>query len=144
MIRHIVYGNELVLLSGHDAGDVLLQFVAVFRPDKVLPAFDGKHNVDVDLRVGVRHARKMPLLTELGESFWFALVLQRCRAYGAGDVFGFGFGSTRNVAPDGLLISSSILQQNSGIHHLARIVPSCSGATSSTRPNRRSFAPSTR
>jgi len=31
----------------------------------ILPAFNGKYDMDVDLRVGVGHGRKMPLLTEL-------------------------------------------------------------------------------
>ena len=42
-----------------------LQLVVVFRLDKALPAFDSKHAVNVDLRVGIGHAPKMPLLTEL-------------------------------------------------------------------------------
>ena len=46
-----------------------------------MASFDGKHDVDVGLGVGVGHALKMPLLTELGNLF--ALVLQRCRTYGA-------------------------------------------------------------
>jgi hypothetical protein len=41
----------------------------VFRLDKALPAFDGKHDVNVDLRVGIGHARKMTLLTELENLF---------------------------------------------------------------------------
>ena len=77
MVRHVVYRNQLVLLGGDDAGDVFLQLVVAFRRDEALPAFDGEDDLDVDLRVGVGHARKMPLLTELGSSF--ALVLQRCR-----------------------------------------------------------------
>jgi hypothetical protein len=39
-----------------------------------LAAFDGKHDMDVNLGVGVGHARKMPLLTELGNLF-------RCGCY---------------------------------------------------------------
>ena len=81
MIRHIVDRNQLLLLSGDDAGDVFLQFVVVFRLDEALPAFNGEHDVDVNLHVGVGHAQKMPLLTELENQF--ILVLQRCRAYGA-------------------------------------------------------------
>lgn len=40
--------------------------------DEVLSAFDGEHNVNVDLRVGVGHEQKMPLLTELGNLFWIS------------------------------------------------------------------------
>jgi hypothetical protein len=50
----------------------------VFRLDEVLPAFDGKHDMEIDLRVGVGHVRKMPLLTELGNSL-SSPFLQRCR-----------------------------------------------------------------
>jgi hypothetical protein len=41
----------------------------MFRFDEILPALDGEHDVNIYLRVGVRHARKMPLLTELGNTF---------------------------------------------------------------------------
>ena len=43
--------------------------------------FNGEHDVDINLRVGVGHAPKMPLPAELENHF--ILVLQRCRAYGA-------------------------------------------------------------
>src|ERR1039458_4127593 len=72
VIRHIVYRNQLLLLTGDDAGDVFLKFVVVFRLDEVLPAFDGEHNMEIDLRVGVGHASKMPLLTELENLFYSA------------------------------------------------------------------------
>ena len=80
MVRHIVDGNQFLFLTGDDAGDVLLEFIVVFRLDEVLSAFDSKHDVNVDLRVGVGHLRKMPLLTELENPFfdWF---LQRCRPW---------------------------------------------------------------
>jgi len=42
--------------------------------DEILPAFDGKHDMDVNLGIGVGHARKMPLLTEPGNLF-------RCGCY---------------------------------------------------------------
>jgi hypothetical protein len=71
----------VVSLIVSDAGDVLLEFVIVFRPDEILPALDGEHDIDVNLRVGIGHARKMPLLTEL--EIFFLPVLQRCRSYGA-------------------------------------------------------------
>jgi hypothetical protein len=69
MIRHIIDGNQFLLLTGDDAGDVFLEFAVVFGFDEILSAFDGEHDVDVDLRVGVGHARKMPLLTELRNLF---------------------------------------------------------------------------
>ena len=77
MVRHVVYRNQLVPLRGNDAGDVFLEFVVVFRCDEALPAFHGKHDMDVNLRIGIRHAPTMPLLTEIGNLF--LLVLQRWR-----------------------------------------------------------------
>src|ERR1700690_1806525 len=69
-VRHIVDGNQFLVLTGDNTGDVFLKFVVVFGFDEVLSAFDSKHDVDVNLRVGVGHARKMPLLTELVNLFW--------------------------------------------------------------------------
>jgi len=65
MVRHIIYGNQFLPLRRDDARDVFLQFVVMFGLNEILPAFDGEHDVDVNLRVGVGHGRKMPLLTEL-------------------------------------------------------------------------------
>jgi hypothetical protein len=69
VIRHVVYRNQLLLPREDDARDVFLKLVIVIRLDEALPAFDRKHDVDVDLRAGVGHARKMPLLTELENYF---------------------------------------------------------------------------
>jgi len=73
MVRHIVDGNELLFLTGDDASDVFLKFVIVLRLDEILPAFHREHDMNVDLCVGVGHARKMSQ--------------QICRAYGAQIVF---------------------------------------------------------
>ena len=99
MIRHIVYGNQLLLLPGHDAGDVFLKFVIVLCLDKALPTLDGKHDVKINLRVGVGHVSKMPLLAELENLFFW--VLQRCRADGATKFGEFaGFASFADVQPE--------------------------------------------
>ena len=83
VIRHIVYGNQFLILTGNNAGDVFLKFVVMVRLDEALPAFDGEHDMDVDLRVGVGHASKMPLLTELENLFSFGATkisrLRRCQ-----------------------------------------------------------------
>ena len=71
MIRHIVDGDQFVFLRGNNTGDIFLQFLVMFGRDEALPAFDGKHYVKINLRVGVGHEQKMPLLTELGNLFWF-------------------------------------------------------------------------
>lgn len=70
MVGHIVDGNHFLLFTCHNPCDVLLQFIIVFGPNKILPAFYGKYDVNVDLRVRVRHPQMMPLLTELGNLFW--------------------------------------------------------------------------
>ena len=64
MVGHIVYGNQLLPLRGDDAGDVFLQFVIVFRRDEILPAFHRKHDVKINLCVGIGHAWNISLLTE--------------------------------------------------------------------------------
>ena len=70
MIRHIVDGDQFLFLAGDDAGDEFLQFIIVFRRDEILPAFNGEHDVDINLRVGVCHTRNMSLLTELENPFY--------------------------------------------------------------------------
>ena len=69
MVRHIIDGDQFLSLAGHDAGDEFLQFVIVFRWNEILPAFDGEHNMDVNLRVGIGRLIKMPLQTELENLF---------------------------------------------------------------------------
>jgi hypothetical protein len=46
-------------------GRLTQQFVVVFRGNKVLPDFYGKHDLNGNLRTVIGHAPKMPLLTEL-------------------------------------------------------------------------------
>jgi hypothetical protein len=71
VIRHIVYGNQFLPLAGDNACDVFLKFVIMFRLDEVSPTFDSEHDVDINLRVGICHEPKMPLLTELENLFSF-------------------------------------------------------------------------
>jgi len=85
MIRHIVYRNQFLFQAGNDASDVFLQLVVVFRLDEALPAFNGEHDVDINLRVGVCHARNMSLLTELENLFWLVSTnMSRLRRWGSG------------------------------------------------------------
>src|SRR5665213_3303652 len=72
VIRHIVYGNQFLLFPRDNAGDVFLKFVIVLRLNEALPAFNGEHDMEIDLRVGVGHAPKMPLLTEHENLFYSA------------------------------------------------------------------------
>jgi hypothetical protein len=53
----------------------------VSRFDEALPAFDGEHDMNINLGAGIGHEPKMPLLTELENLIW--LFLQRGRADGA-------------------------------------------------------------
>ena len=55
MIRHIVYGDQFVLLARDDSGHVFLQFVVVRGFDQVLASFHGKDDVDIDLGIRVGH-----------------------------------------------------------------------------------------
>ena len=80
MVRHVVYGDQLILPGGDNASDVLLEFIVIFWIDQRLPAFDCEDDVDVNLGVGVGHGKKVPLLTELGNSIWL-MVLQRYRPW---------------------------------------------------------------
>ena len=84
MIRHIVYRNQLLLLSRDDASDVFLKFVVMFWFYEALPAFDGEHDMEIDLCVGIC----LPLLAELENLYlvWFY----------------------RDFAPTALLVTSSI------------------------------------
>jgi hypothetical protein len=69
MVGHVVYGNQFVLLGGNNPGDKFAQFLTVFGPDQILSPLNGKYDMDINLRVGIGHAQKMPLLTELGNLF---------------------------------------------------------------------------
>ena len=85
MVRHIVDGNELLFLTGDDASDVFLKFVIVLRLDEILSAFHREHDVNVDLCVGVGHARECFYkdVAPTALKLLFVWVLQICRAYGA-------------------------------------------------------------
>jgi hypothetical protein len=41
-------------------GHVLLQLIVVLAPNQVLPALNGKKDMDVNLRVGVGHDMPLP------------------------------------------------------------------------------------
>src|SRR6266540_1979265 len=77
VVGHVINCNELLSLPRNNARDVFLELVVVLRANEILSAFDGEDDMDIDLRVGVGHARKMPLLTELGQTQ--NSLLQRCR-----------------------------------------------------------------
>ena len=65
--------DELLLLPGHDAGDVFLQLFLSFRSNHASPRGDGEDDVHVNLGVGVGHRRRCAAPTELG--VFFRLVL---------------------------------------------------------------------
>jgi len=69
MIRHIVYGDQFLPLTGNDTGNVLLEFVVVLGFDETLPPFNRENNVDIDLRVGICHGCSNVAPTELGVIF---------------------------------------------------------------------------
>ncbi len=90
--RTKVYGDEFSFLTGDDAGHVFLQFVVALRRDEALSAFNRKDDMKVNLGVGVGHARKMPLRTELESLFWLWFykdaALEGLRKGPVRDVFG--------------------------------------------------------
>ena len=55
VIRHAVNGEHSVSPFLHDTSDVFVEFFFVWFGDEVYPAFDGKDDVDVELRVGICH-----------------------------------------------------------------------------------------
>jgi hypothetical protein len=79
----VIDGNQFVFLIRHDARDVFLQFVVMLGSDEILAAFNGEYDMDINLRIGIGHAQKMPPLAGLGNLFW-EFLLQRCRPYGPG------------------------------------------------------------
>ena len=58
-----------MLLGRDNPRDKFAKFLAVFGRDQVLSAFNGKNDMDINLRVGVGHGQNMPLQTELGNLF---------------------------------------------------------------------------
>jgi hypothetical protein len=60
-----------------------LQFIIIFRFDEVLPAFDGKYDMNANSRAVVWRAQKMPPLKGLGNFFgFFSIKMSRLRRYG--------------------------------------------------------------
>jgi hypothetical protein len=55
VVRHAMHRQQLLFLAGDDAGDVFMEFLLPLRPDEVLPSFDRKDHLDVDLALGVGH-----------------------------------------------------------------------------------------
>ena len=59
----MIDGDYFLLLCRDDTCDVLLQFVVVFSFNEVLPPFDGKYDMNINLGINICHAQKMPLLS---------------------------------------------------------------------------------
>src|SRR5205814_10499644 len=55
MVRHTEYGNQFLAAFGNNAGDVLVKRISVFRGDKILPAFDGEDDLNINLGICVCH-----------------------------------------------------------------------------------------
>jgi len=53
MVRHAMDGDELLALARDNAGNVLVKLFLAFRSNEVLPSLYRKHDLDVDLGVGV-------------------------------------------------------------------------------------------
>ena len=55
VVGHAVDGQELLPAFPDDAGNILMEFLLVLFLDEILSTFDGKDNLEVDLRVSIRH-----------------------------------------------------------------------------------------
>lgn len=55
MIGHAINGDQFLVFSSDDSGDVLLQIFAMFRGNHARATRDGEDNVQINLRVGVSH-----------------------------------------------------------------------------------------
>ena len=69
VVRHVVNGQELLVLPRNDSRDELLQLVIVLGSDEILSAFYSKHDLNVDLRVSVCHGRTIPGWMQLANGF---------------------------------------------------------------------------
>ena len=85
VIRHAMYGNKFLSLVRYDAGDVTMKFFFAVGEDEALAAFDGKDEVNVDLRKRIG---------------------QGCRSYGAWGLPGLL--SYRHAAPTGLMLQVEV------------------------------------
>ena len=65
VVRHAPDGEQFLLSTLQNAGDVFVEFFKVFLGKEVVTTLDGKNDVDVDLRIGVRHNEK----SETGRSY---------------------------------------------------------------------------
>src|SRR5438874_7210032 len=55
VIRHAIDRNKFLTLACDDSGDVFLQLFAAGRTDNAGASRNGKHHVEINLRVGIRH-----------------------------------------------------------------------------------------
>jgi hypothetical protein len=69
VVRHIIDRDQFLFLLRHNSSDEFLEFIVVLRWDDILTSLYGKYDMDIDLGIGIGHAQKMPLLTELENSF---------------------------------------------------------------------------
>ncbi len=55
VVRHAIYGQQLLISLGRNARQLLLKLFLELGADEVLASFHGKNDLDVDLGVGVGH-----------------------------------------------------------------------------------------
>jgi hypothetical protein len=68
MVRPVVDGNEFLLSTRDDPRDVFLLLVVMPGMDQILTSLDRKHQVDVNLGIGIGH--EAILLSELVGVGW--------------------------------------------------------------------------
>jgi hypothetical protein len=119
MVRHIVNGNQLLPALRYDARDIFLQFGIVLRADEILPSFNSKNDMDINLRIGIGHVEKMPSRPFFREKIGVG-VMGIGRAYGACVLFMVPFSTDRSAlrafARSDLLAASAYLSFESDCH----------------------------
>jgi hypothetical protein len=58
VIGYTIYRHKLLVFIFNDASDVLIQALAPFCGDEVLPALDGKNHMNIKLGVRIGHSSK--------------------------------------------------------------------------------------
>ena len=96
MIRHVIDCYQLLAVSGDNASHVSLKLIVMLCPDQVLPSLHSENDLDIDLRVRIRHSMsRLPELPWCLDAYGYKDVapteLLRCL-----DAYGY-----KDVAPNG-------------------------------------------
>ena len=59
MVRHVIDCYQLLVVSGDNASHVSLKLIVMLWPDQALPSLHSENDLDVDLRVRIRHSMSL-------------------------------------------------------------------------------------